>query len=179
MWLLIFACNPAKQYHSLTGKSDLFIARHAALLFYRTVPSTLFAQGVMYSNWRTWTVASWQTYLNLPMIFSLAPSITIFDSTSSFLNSFLAELCACILLDIGYILIHLISFFHIWAYVLPLVDFMEVKYISVNIVVFNLRYQSCRSIVRKRRCKLGCSTFLTPRCVVTLVLRFAVVNHIG
>ena len=54
---------------------------------------------------------------------------------------------------------------------------MEEKYVSVNILVFNIRYRSCRSLVRKRCCKLVCSTVLTPRCVATLVLRFAVVSH--
>ena len=49
----------------------------------------------------------------------------------------------------------------------------------MNIVVFNLRYQSCRLLVQKRRCKLGCSNVLTPRCVVTLVVCFAVVNPIS
>ena len=48
----------------------------------------------------------------------------------------------------------------------------------MNIVVFNLRYRSCRSLVRKRCFKLGCSTVLTPCCVVNLVVRFAVVNPI-
>ena len=33
--------------------------------------------------------------------------------------------------------------------------------------------------MQKRCCKIVCSTVLTPRCVVTLVLRFAVVNHIS
>ena len=49
----------------------------------------------------------------------------------------------------------------------------------MNIVVFNPRYQSFRSLVRKQCCKLGCSTVLTPRCVVTLVVRFDVVNPIS
>ena len=49
----------------------------------------------------------------------------------------------------------------------------------MSIVVFNLWYRSCRSLVQKRRCKLGFSTVLTPRCVVTLVVRFAVVNPIS
>ena len=49
----------------------------------------------------------------------------------------------------------------------------------MNMVVFNLRYRSCRPLVRKRRCKLGCSTILTPSCVVTLVVRFAVVNPLS
>ena len=49
----------------------------------------------------------------------------------------------------------------------------------MKIVVFNIRYRSFRSVVRKRRCKLIWSTVLTPRCVVTLVVRFAVVNPIS
>ena len=49
----------------------------------------------------------------------------------------------------------------------------------MNIVLFNLRYISCQLLLRKRRCKLGCSTVLKPRCVVTLVVRFAVVNPIS
>ena len=49
----------------------------------------------------------------------------------------------------------------------------------MNIVVFNLRYRSCRSLVWKRRCKLGCSTVLTPRFVLNLVVRFAVVSPIS
>ena len=49
----------------------------------------------------------------------------------------------------------------------------------MNKVVFNLRYRRCRSLVWKRRCKLGCSTIITPRCVVTLVVRFYVVNPIS
>ena len=56
---------------------------------------------------------------------------------------------------------------------------MGEKYVSVNIVVFNLWYQSCGSLVRKRRCKLGCSTVLKPRCVSTLVVRFAVFSPIS
>ena len=51
--------------------------------------------------------------------------------------------------------------------------------ISEHIVVFNLRYRSFRSLVRKRRCKLGRSNVLAPRFVVTLVVRFAVVNPIS
>ena len=49
----------------------------------------------------------------------------------------------------------------------------------MNIVVFNLRYQSFLLLVRKLRCKLGCSTVLTPRCVVTLVVRLDVINTIS
>ena len=49
----------------------------------------------------------------------------------------------------------------------------------MNKLVFNLLYRSFQSLVRKRRCKLGCSTVLTPRCVVTLVVHFAVVNPIS
>ena len=113
------------------------------------------------------------------MTCSLAPSITIFDFTPSFLNIFLAEWCAWLLLDMGSILIHSVPFVQIWAHVLPLVDFMEEKYVSVNIVVFNLRYLSCRSLVRKCRCKLGWLTALTPCCVVTLVVWFAVVGPLS
>ena len=65
------------------------------------------------------------------------------------------------------------------THILPLVGFMEDKYVPVNIVVFNLRYQSCRSLVRKRRRKLGYSTVLKPSCVVTLVTSFAVVRPIS
>ena len=49
----------------------------------------------------------------------------------------------------------------------------------MNIVVFNIQYQSCQSLVQKRRGKLGCSNGLTPSFVVTLVVRFAVVNTIS
>ena len=49
----------------------------------------------------------------------------------------------------------------------------------MNIVMFNLQCRSCRSLVQKRRCKLGCITVLTPCYVVTLVVRFAVVNPIS
>ena len=41
---------------------------------------------------------------------------------------------------------------------------------SVNIVVFRLRYLNFLLFVLKRLVKLGCSTILTPRCVVTLVV---------
>ena len=56
---------------------------------------------------------------------------------------------------------------------------MEEKYVSVNRVVFNLRYRSCQSLVQKRCCKLGCSTVLTPCFVVSLVVRFDVVSPIS
>ena len=56
---------------------------------------------------------------------------------------------------------------------------MEEKYVSANILVFNLRYLSFQSLVRKCRWKLGCSTVLTPRCVVTLVVGFSVVRPIS
>ena len=82
-------------------------------------------------------------------------------------------------MDMGSILIYSISFVHNWAHALPLVYSVDEKYVSVNIVVFNLRYQICRSLLQKRRRKQGCSTALTPRCVVTLVLCFAVVNTIS
>ena len=49
----------------------------------------------------------------------------------------------------------------------------------MNIVVFNIWYRSFWLLVRKCRCKIGCSTVLTPRCAVTLVVRFAVVNPLS